>query len=507
MKVYRQLRAVSALSLFVLASTAFAQPSLAAEPAHSMKTLLKVGPKATPSAAPKGSAGPEDYGLFTCQLVGGGDDPVNCYDPYEMRHAYQVDSLISAGYDGTGQTIVIVDAFQHPNIVAQMAVFDGFYGLPDVDLTIEAPDGVPTFDPNDDNMVGWAQETSLDVEWSHAIAPGARIVLVEAKSNNDDDMVSALKYAVDNDLGDVISMSFGENEGCLGPELQAEYHDVFAAATAKHITLFASSADEGAALQTCDGNSWVKAVSAPASDPLVTAVGGTELRAAQYCFEALGCDPTSNPDAGTWQSEIAWNEGYPYGDIWWLNQTIATGGGFSVVFGEPAYQQLVLPGGTQRAVPDVAYDAAVLHGVLTFLEIPGLGTGWYLFGGTSAGAPQWAAITAIANQRAGTRLGFLNAAIYRLMATKKTYAESFHDVTVGTNSSLQFDVSGDPVDITGFDAMAGWDATTGAGSPMASNLVDNLIRFRLPGDATAVLANSKPKSNAKPSTTSSVTPH
>lgn len=198
-------------------------------------------------------------------------------------------------------------------------------------------------------------------------------------------------------------MSFGENESCLGPNLTNAYHNAFAAATAKNITLLASSGDEGAALQTCDGKSWVKAVSNPANDPLVTAVSGTELTVAKYCLTSQGCDPAANPEAGTYVSETAWNEGLPYGDcgdVFGFG-TLSVGGGFSVVFDEPAYQKGVLPGGKQRAVPDVSYSAAEEHGVLTYLAIPGIPSGFYLFGGTSAGAPQWAGITAIADQRGG----------------------------------------------------------------------------------------------------------
>ena len=129
-------------------------------------------------------------------------------------------------------------------------------------------------------------EISLDVVWAHAIAPGANITLVLAKSDADADILSATKYAVDNHLGDVISQSFGENESCMDPSLLAQQHQVFADATMKNITIFASSGDEGAAQGTCDGSSLVQAASTPASDPLVTAVGGTELHAAGYCLDA-----------------------------------------------------------------------------------------------------------------------------------------------------------------------------------------------------------------------------
>ncbi len=207
-----------------------------------------------------------------------------------MRHAYGTDALISAGFDGHGKTIIIVDAFQAPNIVAQLNTYDTFYGLPGLNglgnapdaglgtFTQIAPDGLTPFVTGDANMTGWAEEISLDVLWAHAIAPGANIVLDLAKSNDDADILSATKYAVDHHLGDIVSQSFGEAESCVDPTLLKQEHQVFAKATLKHMTLFASSGDQGAAQPTCDGNSWIKSASSPANDPLVTAVGGTELQ-------------------------------------------------------------------------------------------------------------------------------------------------------------------------------------------------------------------------------------
>ena len=360
-----------------------------------LSPLLQVGPQAIPAAAAAGA----NYGLFTCQV---GLSSATCYDPYEMRHAYNVDTLINAGLDGTGKTIVILDSFQSPNIVAELNFFNSFYGLASLNglggapnpslgtFTQIAPDGLTPFVVGNRNMTGWAEEITLDVLWSHAIAPGANITLVLAKSNNDADLLSALpQYAVNNNLGDVISQSFGENESCEDPNLLAQQHQVFAEATAKNITIFASAGDNGAGQASCDGSTLVQAASTPASDPLVTAVGGTELHAAPYCLTVLGCDPTTNPAAGTYQGEIVWNEA----------GIGATGGGFSVIYDEPSYQQGTIHGGKQRGEPDVSYNSAVLHGVLTYLDIPGLAVGFYLFGGTSAGSPQWSAITAIADSR------------------------------------------------------------------------------------------------------------
>ena len=489
-------RLVRGLCACVLGLAAVAQPTLAANARHGVSPFLIVGPQATLSAAPA-----PQYSLFTCQVIGL-NPGTTCYDPYQMRRAYQTDTLIAAGYTGAGHTIVIIDAFQSPNIVQQLNYYDGFYALPGLNglgnppdpslgtFTQIAPDGLTPFVVGDPNMTGWAEEISLDVLWAHAIAPGANVVLVLAKSNDDGDIQSALQYAVDHNLGDVISMSFGENESCVDPKILAQQHDAFAAATLKGITLFASAGDDGAGQPSCDGTELVLAASSPAADPLVSGVGGTELHAARYCLPVLGCDPAANPAFGTYQGEVVWNEdAIGYG---------ATGGGFSVLFDEPPYQKSTIHGGKQRGVPDVAYSAAVLHGVLTYLNIPGIPAGMYLFGGTSAGAPQWSAITAIANQKAGKSLGYLNSAFYQIGRVNKAYPASFHDVTSGNNS-----VDG----VVGYAAVAGWDPTTGLGSPADTNLVDYLMRYVSPGDAVAAVNTTKPKPHAKPIVPGQMNPH
>ena len=450
-----------------------------------------------PVITPAGSVNPA-YGLFSCQV---GLSTGACYDPYQMRNAYGIAPLIAAGDTGKGKTIVILDAYQSPNIVQQLNMWDTFYGLPGLNglgnpsdpslgtFTQVAPSGLTPFVTGDANQTGWAEEISLDVLWAHAIAPGANIVLDLAKSNDDSDLQSALQYAVDNNLGDVISQSFGENEACLG--VPAKWHSSYVEATQKGMTIFASSADQGAALPTCDGNSWVKAVSSPANDPLVTGVGGTELNAAGYCLAVLGCNPAANPNPGTYLSEIAWNEGPPFGDFQAnLGATEASGGGFSTIWSEPSYQQGTIHG-KQRGVPDVSYNGAIFHGVLTYLNIPGLPAGFYRFGGTSCGSPQWAAITAIADQVAGHDLGFINAALYKTGQNASTYAAGFHDVTSGTNSSQEFDSNNNPVTITGYSAGTGWDAVTGLGSPIVNQLIPSLIANDSPGQGTAAIQQSR----------------
>jgi subtilase family serine protease len=236
----------------------------------------------------------------------------------------------------------------------------------------------------------------------------------------------------------------------------------------------------------------VKSTSAPASDPLVTGVGGTELHAADFCLLALGCDPTAHPAPGTYLGEIGWNEGPPFGDFQnRFGSTLASGGGFSTVWSEPSYQQGTLHGGRERAVPDVAYNGAVLHGVLTRLDIPGVPPGFYRFGGTSAGAPQWAALTAILDQAAGHDYGFINAALYKIGQNAGDYANTFNDVTSGTNSAAEPDSANNLVTIIGFDAGTGWDAVTGLGSPKAGGVLAELPLFWSAGQGNAAINNSK----------------
>jgi|ERR1700722_6963129 len=445
---------------------------------------LILGPRAIPSAtaATTAATGP-NYSLFSCQVTGEMPAGESCYDPYQIRHAYNIDTLINAGFDGKGKTIVIIDAFQSPNIVLELNTYIAFYGLPSLNglggasnsslgtFTQIAPNGLTPFDPTNQDQVGWAEEITLDVLWAHAIAPGANIKLVLSKSDADADIQSAREYVVANHLGDVISQSFGENESCMDPSLVEQQHQSFAKATVNNTTIFASTGDNGAGQPTCDGLSLVQAASSPATDPLVTAVGGTELHAAGYCFTVLGCNPATSPLPGTFQGEVAWNE----------SGIGATGGGFSVLYDEPSYQKGTIHGGKQRGVPDVSYNAAVLHGVLTYLNIPGIPAGFYLFGGTSAGSPQWSAILAIADQKAGSDLGFINKALYHIGQAPPHYSASFFDVTSGNNSFAG---------VTGFNAGKGWDPATGLGSPTTDQLVSYLMQFVSPGDGTSAIAQS-----------------
>ncbi len=409
-----------------------------------------------------------DAVVFNCQRV---SPAPTCYQPAQIRAAYDIQALIDAGITGKGRTIAIVDAFQNPFLQQDLDLFNSTFELPPANLTQIAPFGLTPFDFNDDNMIGWSGEIALDVEWAHAIAPDAKILLALAPSNDDTDIYNTTKYVVDHNLADVISMSFGEGESCMDRNLLRAQHELFKKATLKGITLFASSGDDGAAQPTCDGTSFFLQASTPASDPLVTAVGGTNL--------------TADPLVGTYQSEIAWNDARLGGDP---NEGFS-GGGFSNIFKRPAYQ-VGVPGTRKghRGLPDVAYNGGVDGGVLTHWGVGNTLFGFnptdpifFIFGGTSAGAPQWAGLTALANQLAGKRLGFLNTAFYRLGQSKTLYPLAFHDITSGSNTITEVDVNNNPITITGFNTATGWDAVTGWGTPKAEAAVI-LLAFNIRAD-------------------------
>jgi subtilase family serine protease len=427
-----------------------------------------------PMVAPPGASGAwykpisveagSDGKVFGCQAFRPAPRTF-CYGPDQIRAAYGVQSLLSSGVDGTGRTIVIVDAFQSPTITDDLASFDAAFGLPaPPSFTQIAPFGLTPFDATDGNQVGWSAEISLDVQWAHAIAPGANIVLALAPSNSDADLFNVEKYVVDNHVGDVISMSFGENEACVDPAVVAPQHALYNKATLNKITLIASSGDNGAAQPSCDGSTLVKAVSAPADDPNVTAVGGTNLFAGSYGCADVTNVPMTCPapflgvPPGQYIGETAWNDDPRYGDA----AHGFSGGGFSTVFKKPIYQLGVksIPF-SSRGVPDVSYNAGVSGGVIAFWGVPFGPGAAFVFGGTSAGSPQWAGLTALAGQMAGHRVGLLNPALYLMGLFPSTW---YHDVTVGNNNVAS------PA-ITGFDAGTGWDPVTGLGTPQANNLV------------------------------------
>lgn len=385
--------------------------------------------------------------LFPCQSDTD-PEPILCYGPGQIAHAYGVQDLVQHRITGQGSTIVIIDAFGSPTIQADLQAFDADWGLPAPTFTVLTPFGISGADS------GWAVETSLDVEWSHVMAPGAAIDLVVAASNSDVDLYNAIKYAVDQNLGDIISLNFGENEACMDPNLLATEHQVFQEAASKGISVLASSGDFGSAQFTCDDSSFITAVSYPASDPLVTVLGGTAL--------------TADASTGQYIGETAWNESADFG--------ASSGGGYSVLFPRPSYQQGDTGATSGRAVPDLALNASVDGGVLVYQTDPLSGQEFVsIEGGTSVGAPEFAGIVADGVQLAQHRLGFLNSALFRLGASPLA-ERAFQDITSGNNILF---LSG----VAGYTVQRGWDAVTGWGSPRAADLLPLLIAHEQADDA------------------------
>ena len=361
-----------------------------------------------------------------------------CYGPDQIRSAYDIQPVLDSGITGAGETIVIIDAFQSPTLIGDLGHFNAAWRLPAAPVNVIAPYGLTPFDPTNKEQVGWSGEISLDVEWAHAIAPGATIDLVLATDSSDASLFRVTRYAVDHDLGDVISQSFGEAEACMDPSLQAAQHRLFRQATRRHISLFAAAGDIGAAQRTCDGKGLLLSASTPASDPNVTAVGGTTLHA----------DGVS----GAYQSESVWRDPVGLG---------AGGGGFSTVYERPDYQDQSRLQSRHRGLPDVAYDGDPTGGFLVAWSLGPFGPGFYIFGGASAGTPQWAGIAALADQGRHHRLGLLNPMLYELAAERHA-APAFHDIVAGDNS-----FGG----VHGYAATRGWDPASGLGTPDVARLL------------------------------------
>ncbi len=438
--------AATAAAAVALSMTGSVAPTAAAASRHAVTPAVGVHPHYI-SAGHREPGGSVQFG---CQAVRPGR--LTCFGPDQIRAAYSIQPLLDHGITGKGRTIVIVDAYSPPAVLSDLHTFDAAWGIPDPQLRIVAPQGATPWDGTDANQVGWAGETNLDVQWAHVVAPAARIVLVQARTNDDADILAATKWAVEHRAGDVISQSFGEDERCVLPAIAEAEHEVFEEATERGITLIASAGDQGSAQPTCDGAAFSLAASSPAADPLVTAVGGTSLDA----------DLTT----GAYRSETVWNETDLFG--------AAGGGGYSVLERKPSYQRRVAAG-RHRALPDVSYDGGINNGVLTYFGDdaagggPGSG-GFYIVGGTSAGSPQWAGLTALGAQLAHRGLGLINPTLYALGRSR--YASRvFHDVTVGDNRYAYGDGTGTTVTVPGYAAARGWDAATGWGTPIASSLV------------------------------------
>jgi subtilase family serine protease len=426
-----------------------------------------------------------------------------CFTPTSMQASYNLPPLYAANENGKGMTIAIIDSFGNPNMASDLGNFDTQMGLPHMcgEPGVTCTSGMPTFQhvywngqtqvmapPPGSNGTGsqtrniWALETSLDVEWAHTIAPGANILLMTTNPAETlgvqgfPAMMNAEQFIVDHHEATVISQSFAAAEETFAStQSLLNLRHAFISAASNGVTVLGSSGDGGTA------NTFFTPVKHPAtipfptvewpaSDPLVTGVGGTYL-----CTDpatGLGVDTTDPPA----QCQPPTNPGVR--EVGW----IGSGGGFSHVFARPSYQDTLPAGstpiGAMRGVPDIAYQASSRTGVLVYDTAPGdaqgglncpsgnpCSAGWYVVGGTSSSCPQWAGLVAIANQIAGHGLGLINPALYSL-ASGPNYGTYFFDVTTGNNQA-------DPA-VPGFPATTGWDPVTGLGTPNAANLVPAL---------------------------------
>jgi subtilase family serine protease len=455
-----------------------------------------------------------------------------CYPPGFLKTAYHFPPVTgSQGLDGSGQTIVIVDAFGSPTIQSDLDKFDATFGLPPTRVDIRcgptwtgaATDKCPVNTIADLGTVangdacggaaGWAEETTLDVTMSHALAPQAKIVLVVSNDCFDPNITTAEAAVVQQTSlrGSVMSQSFGEPDDlviCVNfpctitdPTIQTNRDRVYRTATAQHWTLIASSGDDGA-------NEALRAVgtteltpSWPATSPLNLAAGGTQGQpyggqfggppgpgqsftcpANTNCNTGLviinggasGCGTAGRPGepssciAVRYGGEAAWNEFGVFGI------GTSTGGGVSTLYGRPDYQgdlpdqfDTLLGSEVQasgRLNPDVSFNSAIHGGVLAPLGFLGPPTVWAVFGGTSAASPAWAGIIALLNQAHGRPVGYITPRIYDL--EQMGVSGSIHDIRSGNNSDTagQFGVDG-------FKARSGYDLTNGAGTPDVARFI------------------------------------
>jgi subtilase family serine protease len=436
-----------------------------------------------------------------------------CFTPQGVRAAYNLQPLYSAGLDGRGRTIAIVDSYGSDTMAHDLHVFDTAFGLQPMcgEEGVTCASGMPKFStlslqgtpatkapPSSSKGTGqedksaWALEVALDVEMAHSMAPGANILLVTTPTAETlgvqgfPQMMAAEKYVVDHHLADVISQSFASAEEAFGSKQSLEnLRYAFKAAAAGHVTVLGSSGDTGTAndrkTPASQGGSTIPGptVEWPASDPLVTGVGGTALCTDPNASTRV-VDNTDPPAAcraaeAQGQAEIVWGE---------ASRGIATGGGFSHVFSRPAYQDVLPAGSTpipsgQRGVPDIGLQSSPRTGALVYISLPPDGnsglicgsapcsTGWYDIGGTSLATPEWAGLIGIAAQINGGGLGPINSALYKLGSDPARYGADFYDVTVGNNQVTP--------DIPGYPATAGWDPDTGLGTPNAAKLLPDLV--------------------------------
>jgi subtilase family serine protease len=324
-------------------------------------------------------------------------------------------------------------------------------------------------------QAGWAEETSLDLQWAHAMAPDAKLVLIAANPAETEgvqgfpSMFKGEQFAVAQYPGSVISQSFAVTEqsfNAAAMQQVALFDQVYQQAVANHVTVVSASGDSGTANVDKQGRVYpFPTAQWPASDPLVTAAGGTWLQYGWTWNPSSPTDLSFTPTPGS-RTEPVWNEPF---------LPAATGGGRSVLYTTPSFQSGISQGllNGRRGLPDLSWNAAVDGGALVYTSFGGVRVGWHIIGGTSASTPQLAAMVALTNQLADqnhtSHVGYLNPLLYKLSASdfNDIVPQTFNAVTLADNSLFG---SG----IAGMAVTPGYDLATGFGSPKADSLVHDL---------------------------------
>ena len=335
-------------------------------------------------------------------------------------------------------------------------------------LKIIQPAGkVPPYQPTS-LRINWAFETTLDVEYAHTVAPGANILLVETPTAETEgvtgfpQIVTAEEYVIKHHLGDVISQSFGATEQSFATsQALLSLRTAYKQAKAAGITVLASTGDSGAANVMRNGSTFFlhPTVGWPASDPLVTAVGGTRLH-----LDAKGNH--TSPDT-------VWNDTYNKA-VGPVPNPLSSGGGKSLVFARPSYQNGVQAAvGQHRGIPDISLSAACSGAAILYMSIGGIPAGYQLVCGTSEASPLFAGVVALTAQVAGHPLGLINPALYKMYASD---APGLVDVTSG-NNTVSFNQGGTVHTVKGFPAGPGYDLASGVGTLYAPEFVPELAKL------------------------------
>lgn len=382
-----------------------------------------------------GSAGPQASPMIcynaTYQNAG---DPT--YVPQNIWNAYNVTNY-STRYGGSGETVAIVDAYGDPFLAYDLSVFDHTNNLLPTNVSIYEP-----FGPMIQTNFNWSIETSTDVEWVHAMAQRANILLVLVPNASSQYLQEAINLTVQNRMANVISLSWGVSENEMLPGLLNQYSNTFKQAAIDNISVVAASGDRGA----FNGGKSL-AVNFPASSPYVTAVGGTTLNALNGKF-----------------SQAAWGGGSG-------QNSFGSGGGFSSVFTAPKWQNPYGYNSTMRGVPDVSLDANKQTGVVVVDDNFN-----FTVGGTSIAAPMWAGMIAILDQVDGRSLGFINPLLYQISKTDY-YGKALNSVSTGNNGY--------------YKANYGWNPVTGLGTPNIGWMVKAIRNLTGPGGYEAIMAPPK----------------